>query len=77
MLVKVRPEKYDSPKQVEYVFFADKLTAGFGLDQYAIEFVQPAFGYQVHVRNYFVTLWVAHQVDAQAFGIEKNSGFYV
>lgn len=77
VLVKVRPEEYDSPKQIEYVFFADELTAGFGLNQYAIELVQPAFRYHVHMGNYLVALRITHQVNAQAFGVEENPGFYV
>jgi hypothetical protein len=77
VLVKVRPEQYDSPKQIEYVFFADELTAGFGLNQYPIELVQPAFGCHVHVGHHLVALGVTHQVNAQAFGVEENPGFYV
>lgn len=77
VLVKVRPEEYDSPKQIEYVFFADELTAGFGLNQYAIELVQPAFRYHVHMGNHLVALRITHQVNAQAFGVEENPGFYV
>jgi hypothetical protein len=77
VLVKVRSEQYDPPKQIEYVFFADELTAGFGLNQYAIELVQPAFGHHVHVGNHLVALWVTYQVNAQAFGVKENPGFYV
>jgi hypothetical protein len=77
VLIKVRPEKYDSPKQIEYVFFAEELTAGFGLNQYAIELVQPAFGDHVHMGHHLVALWITHQVNAQAFGVEENPGFYV
>jgi hypothetical protein len=77
VLVKVRPEQYDSPKQIEYVFFADELTAGFGLNQYAIELVQSALIYHVHVGHHLVAFWVTHQVNAQAFGVKENPGFYV
>jgi hypothetical protein len=56
VLVKVRPKEYESPEQIEYVSFADELTASFGLHQYAIEFVKPPLGYHIHVRHYLVTL---------------------
>jgi hypothetical protein len=77
VLVKVRPEEYDSPQQIEYVSFAYELTAGFGLNQHAIELEQPTLGYHVHVRHHLVALGVTNQVNVQSFGLEENPGFYV
>ena len=77
MLVKVWPEQNQPPEQVEDVFLADELPARFGLDQHAIEFVQPAFGDHINVGHDLVALGVTDQVNIQASGMVKDAGFYV
>ena len=77
VLVEIWSKQVYPAKQVENVLFADELTAGFGLYQNTIEFVQPAFGSHVQVRSHLVTFRVADEVQVQAFGAEQNPGFYV
>jgi hypothetical protein len=77
VLVEIWSKQVYPAKQVENVFFADELTAGFGLYQNTIEFVQPAFGSHVQVRSHLVTFRVADEVQVQVFGAKENSVFYL
>lgn len=63
MPVEIRPEEHDSPEQVEDILFTDEFSAGSGLGQHNIEFVQLAARNHVHVGDNFVALGVTDQVQ--------------
>jgi hypothetical protein len=70
MLVEVGPKQDEPPKKVEDRPLAVEFAAGLWLDEDAVEFVKPALGDHVHVRQDGVACRVADKVDAQASGLE-------
>jgi hypothetical protein len=77
VLVEIRTKQVESSEQVKNVLVADKLATCFGLNQNAIEFVEPALRNHVDVGQHLVTLRISNQIYVEAFGMEHNPGFHI
>lgn len=49
MRVQIWPEQNESTEKVENGVFAEEFTTEPGLDQHAVEFIQPPLGHHVHM----------------------------
>ena len=67
MHVQVRSKQVGSTSQVKDILLADELASRPRLLQDQIQFVEPATGHHVDVRDNLMTLGIAYQVDAQSF----------